>query len=45
MQKKSVLTNPAKFTAKFMRTAATGISENKPCLTGCKFIDFLQNRT
>ena len=43
MQKKSVLTNPAKFTAKFMRTAATGISENRPCLTDCKFIDFLQN--
>ena len=41
--KKGVLKNPAKFTAKFMWTAASGISENRPCLAGCKFIDVLQN--
>ena len=28
--------NPAKFTAKLMGTAASGISENRPCLAGCK---------
>ena len=38
-----VLKNPAKFTAKFMRTAASHIIENRPCLAGCKFIDILQN--
>ena len=32
-----------KFTAKFMLTAASGISENRPCLPSCKFIDVLQN--
>ena len=31
-----VLKNLAKFTAKFMRTAASGIRENRPCLAGCK---------
>ena len=25
--------------AKFMWMAASGISENRPCLTSCKFID------
>ena len=30
LYKKGVLKNPAKFTAKFMRTAASGISENPP---------------
>ena len=29
---KSVLKNPTKFTAKFMSTAAPGISQNKPLL-------------
>ena len=38
-----VLKNLAKFTAKFMRTAASGISENRPCLAGCKFIGVSQN--
>ena len=38
-----VLKNLAKFKAKFMRTAASGVTENRPCLTGCKFIDVLQN--
>ena len=33
----------AKFTQKFMWTAASGISENRPCLAGCKFIDVLRN--
>ena len=31
------------FTAKFMRTTAPGITENIPCLAGCKFIDVLQD--
>ena len=35
--------NLAKFTAKFMWTAASNIGENRPCLAGCKFIDVLQN--
>ena len=35
--------NPAKFTAKLMWTAASGISENRPCMADCKFIDVLQN--
>ena len=34
-----VLKNLAEFTAKFMWTAASGISENRPCLAGCKFIE------
>ena len=34
--------NTAKFTTKFMWTAASGISENRPCLAGFKFIDALQ---
>ena len=41
--KKDVLKNPTKFTTKFMRTAASGISENRPCLAGCIFINVLQN--
>ena len=41
--KKGVLKNPTKFTVKFMGAAASGISENKPCLAGCKVIDVLQN--
>ena len=31
------------FTAKSMWTTASGISENRPCLASCKFIDVLQN--
>ena len=38
-----VLRYLAKFTAKFMRTAASGISDNRPCLAGCKYFDVLQN--
>ena len=38
-----VLKNLAIFTAKFMRTAASYITENIPCLVGCKFIDVLQD--
>ena len=37
-----VLKNLAKFTAKFMWTASSGISENRPGLAGCKFFDVLQ---
>ena len=33
----------AKFTAKFMWSVASNISENRLCLVGCKFIDVLQN--
>ena len=40
---KSVLKNSVIFTAKFMWTASSGISEDRPCLAGCKFIDVLQN--
>ena len=40
---KTVLKNSVTFTAKFMWTAASGISENRPCLAGCKFTDVLQN--
>ena len=40
---KSFLKNSVTFTAKFMWTAASGISENRPCLAGCKFIDVLQD--
>ena len=35
--------NLAKFTAKFMWTAVSNISENRPCLVGCKFINVLKN--
>ena len=35
--------NLAKFTVKFMWTAASNICENRPCLVGCKFIDVLKN--
>ena len=35
--------NSVTLTAKFMWTAASGISENRPCLAGCKFIDVLQD--
>ena len=38
-----VLKNLAKFTGKFMWTTASGISENRPCLAGCKFFYVLQN--
>ena len=31
------------FTAKFMGSAASGITENIPCLAGCRFIDVLQD--
>ena len=43
LYKKSVLKYSGIFTAKFMWTAASGISENRPCLAGCKFINVLQN--
>ena len=43
LRKKGVLKNPTKFTAKFMGAAASGISENEPCLAGCEVIDVLQN--
>ena len=38
-----VLKNLVKFTAKFMWTAGSGISENRPCLAGYKYFDVLQN--
>ena len=38
-----VLKNLVKFTAKSMCAAASGISENRPCLAGCKFIDVLHH--
>ena len=41
--KEGVLKNPAKFTAKFMWTAASGISEDRTCLAGSKLIDALEN--
>ena len=41
--KKGVLKNPTKFRAKFMWITAFGISENRPCMAGWKFIDVLQN--
>ena len=34
----------AKFKAKFMWTATSNISENRPCLVGCKIIDVLFSR-
>ena len=37
------LKNFAIFTAKFILPAASSITENKPCLEGCKFIDVLQD--
>ena len=40
---KSGLKNSVIFIAKFKWTAFSGISENRPCLAGCKFIDVLQN--
>ena len=40
---KCVLKNSVTLTAKFMWMTASGISENGPCLAGCKFIDVLQN--
>ena len=33
-----VLKNLAKFTTKLMWTAASGVSENRLCLAGCKFL-------
>ena len=33
--------NLAKFTAKFTWTAASCISENRPCLAGCRFFDLV----
>ena len=41
--KNGVLKNSTKFRAKFMWTTAFGISENRPCMAGWKFIDVLQN--
>ena len=38
-----ILKHPAKFTAKFVGTAASGTSENRPCLAGYNFIDVLQS--
>ena len=32
-----------KLTAKFMLTAASGITENRPCSASSKLIDVLQN--
>ena len=43
LSKNGVLKNPTKFRAKFMWTTAFGISENRPCMAGWKFIDVLQN--
>ena len=43
LYKTGILKNLAKFTAKFMWTAVSGISEHRPCLVGCKFIDVLKN--
>ena len=43
LYKVGVLKNLAIFTAKFVSTAASGITENIPCLAGCKFIDVLQD--
>ena len=37
--KKGVLKNPTKFRAKFMWKTASGISENRLCMAGWKFID------
>ena len=37
-----VLKHRAKFTAKFMGTAGSGTSENRPCLADYNFIDVLQ---
>ena len=43
LYKKGVLKKLTKFTAKFMLTAASAISESRPCLASCKFINVLQN--
>ena len=43
LYKIGVLKNLPKFTAKFMWTASSNISDNRPCLAGCKFIDVLEN--
>ena len=43
LHKIGVLKNLAVLTAKFMWTTASGITENIPCLAGCKFIDVLQD--
>ena len=43
LYKISVLTNLPKFTANFMWTAASGITENRSCLAGYKYIDVLHN--
>ena len=40
IQNRSSIKNHAKITAKFMWTAVSGISENRPCLAGCKFLIF-----
>ena len=38
-----VIKNFAKFTAKSMSKAASGISDNRSCLAGCNFFDVLHN--
>ena len=43
LYKIGIVKNLAKFTVKFLRTAASRINENKPCLASCKFMDILQN--
>ena len=40
-----VLSDLAKITAKFMWTAASGTSENRPCLAGCELTVYLFCRT
>ena len=43
LYKIGALKNLAIYTAKFMRTVASGITENIPFLPGCTFSDVLQN--
>ena len=43
LYKIAVLKNRAIFTAKFMWTAVSGITENIPYLASCKFIDVLED--
>ena len=40
---KGILKNPTKFRAKVMWTTGFGISENRPCMAGWKYINVLQN--
>ena len=43
LHKIGVLKNPPMFTAKFLWTAASDITENIPSVAGCKFTDVLQD--